>query len=532
MGKLLTRSCSRVYNDSGGSGTASNEIEVKDEGIFIGKEKVINFIGSGVYAKDTGNGQVNIYIPPPAYTNKFNELSIAPIVGVNRYISNPLGTFHIGDWQPNTIHKTVTTNVVYTSEFFSIKDLTTTFTARVTSGANEASCTANLNANDSTTNNNITINVTDFSEDNDQYKAKLTITINIQNIITGGRFDVALKHSSEDYTFSQSLFYDSNPNPITISEVTVNVPNNQTLEFLSGVAFFEQGTILHCSIGRIWHGNTYSYPLNILTITPHPAINNSIQVPYTQLNNWNPEWNCETSLSLDIPITQNIYVNEDFYVEVIGHDFIDTLPILSNRIPIIINTLKELSTNDTEHFSDELLRLTLTNSTWDSQQKLDVYDGGLGLQVVNSRLVYPQNDFSLYNPSPNPDYSRLTGTRSYLRSFYFNNTSKTNGTFELFDTNITEQDLTNEIVTIEISLDNNDFYTLNEEYTGGTLYNNDGCRIYSDEINLGNHKLAFTLGQGKFTHSNTGNGWGIFVKISFVDSPRGKEIYLGGLKLV
>lgn len=49
--------------------------------------------------------------------------------------------------------------------------------------------------------------------------------------------------------------------------------------------------------------------------------------------------------------------------------------------------------------------------------------------------------------------------------------------------------------------------------------------------NIVNNEIEFTLALGN-TDGTTGNGWGIFIEISFSDTARGKELYMGSFEIL
>jgi hypothetical protein len=114
---------------------------------------------------------------------------------------------------------------------------------------------------------------------------------------------------------------------------------------------------------------------------------------------------------------------------------------------ILINTYPNVSTDVLELFLDEDYRLVPNSGTsalsaingsgrgallWNSSQSLAVSGG---LQVINGALIYPQTDFSSYDPLPNPDYSGLPttlGDEVFVRRFRDSaGASRSNGVFRL-----------------------------------------------------------------------------------------------------
>jgi hypothetical protein len=86
-------------------------------------------------------------------------------------------------------------------------------------------------------------------------------------------------------------------------------------------------------------------------------------------------------------------------------------------------------------------------------------------------------------------------------------------------------------IDIQISLDKINWYTLTEEYVGGSLINGAGCRIEPDTYKLDiNNQLRFTLGTGKFT--NLASAWGIYFKIIYKDNVNGKSLFIDSFEII
>ena len=93
-------------------------------------------------------------------------------------------------------------------------------------------------------------------------------------------------------------------------------------------------------------------------------------------------------------------------------------------------------------------------------------------------------------------------------------TAHSNGQFSI--SGVTEQNLTDDDVIIEISLNGTAWFNCNEDYLGGGLSDGNGCRANSGSTTMPD--LDFTLGTGGTTTSGTGPGWGIWLRITMPDS--------------
>jgi len=97
------------------------------------------------------------------------------------------------------------------------------------------------------------------------------------------------------------------------------------------------------------------------------------------------------------------------------------------------------STDLSETFDDENYRLPAGSYTsvpgaitgqWDSTWVLD-NSTYVGAQVYNGSLYYPSTNFSGYLPSGNPNYSSLTGDRTFYRAYYDNGDPHSSGTLTI-----------------------------------------------------------------------------------------------------
>ena len=198
--------------------------------------------------------------------------------------------------------------------------------------------------------------------------------------------------------------------------------------------------------------------------------------------------------------------------------------------------MRRIRPPSTRGFNNETLRLKSDLATaWDSTQSLASYDGGNGLEVLDSRLVYPTINFTPYDPNhaSQPDYSALSGNRLYYRAFSQAGVSHSNGIFQFGDYNVTETNITNQDVLFELSLDGINWFNMNLPYLGGALSNGDGCRMNSDTVALNiNNEIQFTFGSGLFTTALTGGGWGVWLRITYVGDAAGKGAYIGILQII
>ena len=538
-----------VYGAGGGSGLA--ELPVKDEGVAVGNAKSFNFVGNDVQAVAGTGGEIIIQIPPSPYAPFFNNPGalVGNVTAVNRLVSNPTaeGTpFKLGDWLAGSSRACInTTSMVYqTGGDFSIQDNSTT-TVKVeildADGVTViATNTQTITGNLDNTVNDIRIEIFNFSDDSDRYKARFRTTINIQNILPeGGRFSVKITHDNKlsgVYGKEQlNLFLDTNPVNPTMNNPTLS-ENTPSLVYLSGVRFYGTGSTFNVGIANINNINNRSYVSNFIQINGVEIGVPLMNIQGAGLNSWDTQFNNTGATYLNSGysvVSPNFYNKGNLKIQARWIDWITNAYQDSLTISAIISTYTDNSTNKLEDFRNESKRLMSDYTTaWDSQQYLNSYDGNNGLQVINSKLIYPQEDFTIYNPdiSNQPDYSLVSGDKVFIRRFWIDNISKSNGVLTFGGHNITETMITNKDVEIKVSIDKVNWFIVNDDYLGGTINDGDGCRVDIGAYALNiNNSIKFTLGTGKFT--SAGSLWGIWVQIIYKDTVSGKGAEIDSVQM-
>jgi hypothetical protein len=138
--------------------------------------------------------------------------------------------FYKGDWDNVSLYPCTNQSIIVfqspTKCLFD--DLTTSIEVRILQDINVLSSHAldNINGNISSTNNNITINVSEWTQDTLKYSANITISINISNILTtGGRFKISMDHICPSGTYNKTqndIFYDANLIHPLINTISIN----------------------------------------------------------------------------------------------------------------------------------------------------------------------------------------------------------------------------------------------------------------------------------------------------------------------
>lgn len=530
-----------LHLQRGRGGSGGGDVTVKNGDEVIGTFPILRFEGQDVNAV-AGMGEAIIQIPPSAYVPNFNTAGafVGDFATSTRFVAAPTveGTpYKIGDWSAGSSRPcTNATQIVHTNaNLFSISDnTTTTMRVEVFDADGITSLRMHqivLTGNTDVTLNDIRIQITGFAADNDKYKAKVTSTVNINNILPeGGRFSVRLTHNNGgiNYIKNQShIFYDPNPINPTITNPTFS-ENVATIVKISGVNFYGAGSTFNTSIGSINNINNRSYPQPFINISGAELGLPQLNLSGNNLTGWTNVYS-NTGASYNNSgwaITASNFYNLGS-VKVQGRwlDWITNAYQDSLTVSVAISTYVNNATRIFEDFRNETRRLKDDFTTvWNSAESLTVADTGDGLQALNSQLVYPQIDFTTYNPDmgTQPNYAGLSGDKVWKSRFFFTGVNKSNGIFRFSSHNITEGDITSKDVDILISIDKVNWFTLSEDYPGGSLSDGQGCRINPGDYNMGNNQLRFTLGTGKFTDASS--EWGIYFKIIYKEAASAKFI--------
>ena len=493
---------------SGGTGGA---IIIKDEGsLVVSGATILNFIGVDVRAQQEGvTSQVNVYIPPPAYSSHFNSsdgtsnATVSPVSTTTRYIALPdsAGTpYDIGDWVGGETHSTIrnsVSNIIYsTAGLFSIYDLTTTFTATVFAADGTtplATYTVPITGDNTTTSSNITIGISNFAVDADRYQANISITVAISAIlIQGGRFSVTLTHNNSTdgtYTFTQNnIFRDTETLTAGITGSLTILSQTPVIKQISGVFYYTLGSEWHVNLPGVNNLNSRSYPTSSqLIIDDNDLIfsdetlnihgDGAGSTETFEIGTWTQQHDTTGAEYDKLDWTTN-ETNQTNWNNGTGsintpvatateYDWTSVDTENSSTYNYLIDTFQDASDRNSEMFRTETnsthprLESDLTTS-WDNTAKLPDTDGGNGLQVLADRLVYPKYNFQLLNPNSGttqPNYISETGDKYYYRDFEANGSNISNGVIQFSDHNLVEVDLAN--IEFEISIDSGTtWYTL------------------------------------------------------------------------
>lgn len=530
--------------------TIAGGVTTQDEGSAVETPAtILNFIGADVFVVSSG-GKTNVYVPAPSWVSHFdtsdgtNDCELSDHSVSNRLIADPTseGTpFKIGSWTAGTSHSAHRTNAhTYTTtntcSFFNNTSTTIEVNVYDVDGTTPLAThtTAAITGNTNVTVDNITIAVTSFASDTvGKYKGIITVTFNIDDVIAnGGRYSVeTIHHNSDDgdFTYSQDdIFSDIEPNVAALTGVTISENSSSTVQ-KSGVYYYDTGSTFNIGISDIDYLNGNTYPTTQVQIVGTEYGLPTLSLQGSDLTGWTTKWDSDN----DSYSKANWTINSSNFYSLTTTGNVTATPIdwaagssqVSSNASFAVDTYNGSNSDTTESFQDESKRLKVDLSTsWDKTQDLTSYDDNNGAQIAGTNLMYPETDYSAYEPDSGsqPDYSAVSNDRTWYSYYRDNNVAHSNGIFTLTGTGLTEANMTADKFIVEISLDSGStWYNMNEDYTGGSLSDGDGCRTDKATYTLdaGTKRWKFTLGTGGTTGSGTGyNNWGIDIKITLADN--------------
>lgn len=527
-----------------GSGSGISGINVYDEGSLVCSNATdLNFIGSDVLADGTNCPTVDIYIPPPNYASHFNTTdgstngTVVEPSYTNRYISQPTSPgnpFTIGSWTPGTQHPATAnaTQTWVTAEQISFLS-GSYFDIIIRDGDGnivDQLTTPSLNGNytGSSSSNGINLTISNWSPDQDKYKADFNLNLDYLNLFGGNSqsFTVDITHyDGADGNFTYSLnqvFFDRNALQVSVQSISFLQNTINSSKYLSGVRFYDIGDTF--DLGGVYANvNKDTWPEPVAHYDPSQMaisvfdIHHSDFSGYSLVHDDTPA-NFADTRAIDIHNYRRICTAATITTYI--NDWSSNEDSDNTSFIALIDTYAPSSDDTHEYFDDERYRVTpdydidtapssaLGEANWDSTVALGSaapYDNGL--QVINSTLIYPGQDFSNCNPSGNPDYSGLTGNRVYLR-FYQSTISHTNGTLRIVGP--PRPDIENGVVLVELCVTANGAYDgtpqhgtqwldLSQWYNSATFQgaNGDGCRTGGS-----GNDYTFTLGSFSTYYAN------------------------------
>ena len=452
----------------------SSNLTIEDDGIDLstGSTSVINFIGSGVTAiqRTSGDGNIiDVYIPAFTIASHWDTNDGTTdgtvdesISRTNKRISTPNGgegsPFGTGGWAGSSQSSSLNSTVTITSA-----EETTGFggdsTMQVVVYSADSSVIADYTTppiieNDVFVDGQITVTIADFDTDTTRFKAKATVLVDINTLLSnlgadGGRYHVEVTHHTDTttdgtgpYTYVQSdVFYDTQPDDVSITSAAIAETNGQIVtKFISGIQYYtinSQFTVdatdmdyLNANTIRLNHnlslvGTEYNLVnYNDLSYNPSEGIfsNYTDDDNNTGADYQRTDWTITTTNQRRRSNTANITA------EVKDAWDVNNQTVPSANANILIDTFSDDSTILNETFNGESQRYTDDQYTtsWDSES---VLQSGEAL-VLGGQMMIPSTstlttgggnaNWVSYKPDlnvANPDYTALSGPSSFYRKF-------------------------------------------------------------------------------------------------------------------
>lgn len=394
----------------------------------------------------------------------------------NRYMSFPVASyFDLGNWSPssdftNGITRPTTNQttpiLAFSQSEFGVFNTGTTMSFIVYDGSGDILSQITgytINSVGSTSSLGISLNVASFSSDGDRYKASVWGTLDLPTLLpNGGRFYYTIYHynsqgpgnvSSGVYGYSSSSIFFDNDGPT--SSINISGPihvdeYSNSLVYYSGVAFYKQGQTFSLTASSINLLNDQTFPdsqqlrfsLTNMAISDDfdgfcdgskPELGSEIQ-------GWNINYN-NTGLTFSQLVTVNVagqfipgfstnntisnsptsFANLSYY----DWGLVGTTQSSGKKLlfDTLIPNPPLANNNQIENEIGRILVSTITQSgtaSFDSTQSLRTnYPDEL--QYLWGRVIFPQTDFTQFNPSQNinldVNYSGLTGSTKTFNVF-------------------------------------------------------------------------------------------------------------------
>lgn len=498
----------------------------------------------------TQSNVVVVWIPSPEYAHNFSPVLYND--GEYRYIMSPYingwtssnikGYYGVGDWDiyndfVNDVTRKVisdTNIVLFKDDEFSIMDYNTNLKLKIYNYDESVlySIDYQILGNGVTQSNGILIELSNFTQDNDRYKASVQCIADLSVLLpNGGRFSYNVEHNNGlngvySFTASEYMFYEMPYQSITYS--TSKISNDVTfnelspiLVYYSGVAFYYVGTTFNFEVSGIDYLNETTIPTtkqisiisnNIPISDTNDGYANGIKSVGSHINGW-------THSSLVSGLTYSGVSTIDVYNRYYpGFGINNSLSGVYSSIGANLYDW-ELCFNKNSETKKMLFdtylksQITYNNNPIDSEDNRYYVDsiGSTQILLFNSynvlpnselqylfgRIIYPQSDFSEYLPSVNSgvNYESLSG--SNLTFSVYNNINIIGGSFS----NITFNDYRWYVSVYGKSLNyttsfNNGIFTLDSNFYEDILHY-DGVNL-----NNGTGDLVLLIGLDSSGYNN------------------------------
>lgn len=464
-----------VIGNSSGGGTT--QMTIQDEGSNISTTcDTINFVGADVQALAGGSANiVLVYIPPPTFASHYNTTDGTTTGTVTdnlsrttTRISTPTSEgnpFKTGGWAGTNQATTTATSVTLApaqdvTGFSGTSGGNATITVTVYDADGTSSIathtTATIYQNGSYGAGNIQVNVTNYAVDSLRFKAKPTVVVDINAILTslsreGGRYNVKVSMTTDTatdgtgpYTFTMtSIFFDTNPNtPAIGGAVTIAETGGQVqTKHLSGIEYYTTGSQFTVNVQDInnLNRNTARSTNNLNLSTVGYNLSSLNQSPFgsgsSSFANWTNAYNNTGTdyQKTDWAVSGTVrYRGSTAKTSAFPRDpWASGSTVNSSTASILVDSFGTTSTNTLENFDDENRRQTSnwntgnTAGNWTSTNSLV---GGEAM-VIGGQMLCPsvatlttgggQTNWSSFAPSSggaNPNYTGFGAPVSFYRS--------------------------------------------------------------------------------------------------------------------
>lgn len=549
-----------IGNSGGGSGTT--QMTIQDEGTDISTTcDTINFVGADVRAlSGSSSNIVLVYVPPPTFASHYNtsdgttngnvsdDLSrFTTRIGTPTSEGNPFST---NGWAATNQATTLSTDVeiepaddVTGFSANSSGDATLTVTVYDANGTTslETMTTSTIYQNGSYGTGNISVEVTNYATDSLRYKAKPTVTVDIDAIFTGlgrdgGRYNVVVTMNTDTstdgtgpYTFTMtSIFYDTNPNTPSISgTVTIGETSGQVqTKHLSGIEYYIGGSQFTVNVNDIDNLNrntartsnnltlqSVGYGLSSLGQSPFGSGSSNFTGWTNAYNNTGTDYE-KTNWAISGTVR---YRGTGALARAFPRDaWANGSTISSSTSNILVDTHGVTSEDLIENFDDENRRQT---SDWNTGNTAGNWNSTTALVsgeaiVIGGQLMCPsvatlttggvQTNWSSFKPDlngTNPDYTGFGAPASYYRTIV-DTSGDSRSSFTLNFTGTFVSNATNDLANQNLKI----FISRIASSNGGnTGYNNsDLLEVHGSAYNFATFDDGVTDGKIR-ENSSSGN---------------------------
>lgn len=510
-----------IYSGRRGGGAS---LRVAFNGEDVSEASTLNFVSAAdeiSVARDSEDGsQVNVFHPAAEgaadwhRSNGSQGSGIVPSIGTTvRYIGTPAseGTPFVTDlWAASLRPTTRAGSLTFApSGFIRFADNTSTsFRVRISQGDTELHnyVTGVITANNTYTTSAATFTISGMVLNGTGYMAKVSVAVPLSTLLpVGGKIKVELTHlnAGTNNVFTQEFFYDSESLVAAAGTPTLTL-NTPALIVTSGVSHMGVSTTWDITIPNIDHAVADTAPPNILQLVTTALGVPTSNVPASDLASsvWNTTG--QTYTETITTITPGLAVCDALGFSDTFYDWGTISQTASNNLNGLLLT-KAGTTELSELFHNETYRVRVSDfGVWDSALTVGTSDavvacGAVQRQTEDYRTYLPHNGSTITNP----DYSASgSSLETYIRRFPDQNSSRQNGIFNFTGTIGASS-------TLEISINQVDWFDLKSPLLGGTLLDGDGCAINESVF----PSISFTL----TTHFTAGNLY-LRVRLSGTDT--------------